>query len=166
VILVAASVVISLALAPMFSLTTNLIVGSAPPEQAGAASAVSETGAEVGGAVGIAVLGSIGTAVYRAVLAARLPEGVPSEAARAARQTLGAAVEAAGRLPAAAGAALLEVTREGFVRGLHVAAAISAVAALAAVVIAVALLRDARGAEEGDAVEASGCGESDLSEAG
>src|SRR6266545_2868732 len=64
-VLVSASVIISLALSPMFNLTTELIVGSAPPERAGAASGISETGAELGGALGIAILGSIGTAVYR-----------------------------------------------------------------------------------------------------
>ncbi|MGH3683039.1 MAG: MFS transporter, partial [Natronosporangium sp.] len=63
------SVVISLGLAPVFGLTTELIVGSAPPERAGAASGMSETGAELGGALGISVLGSIGAAVYRSDLA-------------------------------------------------------------------------------------------------
>ena len=70
---VAASVLISLALAPVFALTTELIVGSAPPERAGAASGIAETGAELGGALGIAILGSIGTAVYRRQLAAGIP---------------------------------------------------------------------------------------------
>ncbi len=61
--LVAASLVISLGLAPVLTLTTDLIVGSVPPERAGAASGMSETAAELGGALGIAILGSIGTAV-------------------------------------------------------------------------------------------------------
>src|SRR5262245_31669049 len=64
-ILAAGSLVISLGLAPVFTATTDLIVSSAPPERAGAASGISETGAELGGALGIAVLGSIGVAVYR-----------------------------------------------------------------------------------------------------
>lgn len=53
----------------MFGITTELIVGSAPPEQAGAASGVSETGAELGGALGISILGSISIALYRSDLA-------------------------------------------------------------------------------------------------
>ena len=61
----------SLGLAPVFTLATDLIVGAAPPERAGAASAISETGAELGGALGIAILGSIGTAVYRGAMARR-----------------------------------------------------------------------------------------------
>ncbi len=75
--LITSSVVISLGLGPVFGLTTELIVGSAPPEKAGAASGVSETAAELGGALGIAVLGSVGVAIYRAELAAALPDGVP-----------------------------------------------------------------------------------------
>jgi DHA2 family multidrug resistance protein-like MFS transporter len=63
VALVIASVIISLGLAPVFGLTSELIVGSAPPERAGAASGISETGAELGGALGLALLGSIGVAI-------------------------------------------------------------------------------------------------------
>src|SRR5690606_8971106 len=63
-----ATVVFAIGVAPVFTLTTDLIIGSAPPERAGAASALSETSAEFGGALGIAVFGSIGVAVYRAVM--------------------------------------------------------------------------------------------------
>jgi DHA2 family multidrug resistance protein-like MFS transporter len=141
VVLVGASVVVSLAMAPMFSLTTELVVGTAPPERAGAASAISETGAEIGGAVGIAVLGSIGTAVYRGVVAAGLPSGLPAEAAAVALDTLGGAVSVAGQLPPATAGALLSLTRDAFVQGLHVVAGISAVIAVAAASIAAFLLR-------------------------
>ncbi|HET7081029.1 MAG TPA: MFS transporter, partial [Chloroflexia bacterium] len=88
-VLVTASVIIALALSPLFALTTELIVGSAPPERAGAASGIAETGSELGGALGIAILGSIGTAVYRSDLAASLPAGIPPAAAAAAQDTLG-----------------------------------------------------------------------------
>ena len=76
------SVIFSLGFAPVFTLTTDLIIGSAPPERAGAASALSETSAEFGGALGIAVFGSIGIAVYRRAMIAALPSGVPPEAGR------------------------------------------------------------------------------------
>ncbi len=81
-LVVVGSVLISLALSPVFTLTTELVVGSAPPEKAGAASGISETGAELGGALGIAILGSIGAAVYRSGLDT-LPAGLPSQAAGA-----------------------------------------------------------------------------------
>jgi DHA2 family multidrug resistance protein-like MFS transporter len=141
-VLIGVSVVVSLALAPLFSLTTELIVGSAPPERAGAASAISETGAEVGGALGIAVLGSVGTAVYRTGVATGLPAGIPADVGDAARDTLGAAVDVAQQLPADLRHALLEVSREAFVQGLHVVSAVSGALALAAAIIALVLLRD------------------------
>ena len=68
-VLVTATVIFSLGLAPLFTLANDLIIGTAPPERAGAASAISETGAELGGALSIAVIGTLGTAVYRSQVA-------------------------------------------------------------------------------------------------
>jgi DHA2 family multidrug resistance protein-like MFS transporter len=161
-VLVAASVLVSLALAPMFALTTELIVGAAPPERAGAASAISETGSEVGGAVGIAVLGSAGTAVYRSAVAGGLPIGIPPEAAEVARDTLGGAMGVAQQLPAELALPLIEVAQSAFVQGLHAAAAISAAIAIVAAIVAVTLLRhvgaspDVEQTPEADAVGAVG----------
>jgi DHA2 family multidrug resistance protein-like MFS transporter len=140
--LVIASLIISLGLAPVLTLTTELIVGSAPPEQAGAASGISETGAELGGALGIAILGSIGTAVYRTQIAEALPAAVPSDAALAARDTLGAAVGIANELSGGAGASLLEVARDAFVAGMHATSLIAAVVALGIAILAVVMLRN------------------------
>ena len=81
--LVSASVVYSLGLAPLFTLTNDLIIGAAPPECAGAASAISETGAELGGALSIAILGTIGTAVYRS----QIDDGRRSRLSRPRRRT-------------------------------------------------------------------------------
>jgi DHA2 family multidrug resistance protein-like MFS transporter len=140
-VVVAASVVISLALSPVFTLTTELIVGSAPPERAGVASGISETGAELGGALGIAILGSLGTAVYRSVLASGLPAGVPVEAAAIARDTLGGAVGVAQQLPEPLGTALLDIARDAFVQGLQLSTGISAAVAIGAAIMVVVFLR-------------------------
>ncbi|HEY8597733.1 MAG TPA: MFS transporter [Thermomicrobiales bacterium] len=142
--LVLSSLVISLGLAPVLALTTDLIVGSVPPERAGAASGLSETCAELGGALGIAILGSIGVAVYRNALTADLPTGLTPETTAAARDTLGAAVGVAEQLPGGTGAALLVAAREAFVQGMHLATAIAAVIAVAAAILAVTLLRHVR----------------------
>jgi len=133
-IIVTSSVIISVGLGPVFGLTTELIVGTAPPEKAGAASGISETAAELGGALGIAILGSVGVAIYRSQLAAGLPAGVPTEAADAAKDTLGGAVVVSSTLPPAQGAAVFDAAANAFVTGLQV---VSAVATLIAVVIAV-----------------------------
>jgi DHA2 family multidrug resistance protein-like MFS transporter len=140
--LVLASVVISLGLAPVFGLTTELIVGSAPPERAGAASGISETGAELGGALGIALLGSIGVAIYRGGLAPALLAGLPPDVATAARDTLGGAVGVANALPAGTAEELLAEARAAFVGGMHVAAAIAGVVGLGLAAFAFVTLRD------------------------
>ncbi|MGH7719514.1 MAG: MFS transporter, partial [Gemmatimonadaceae bacterium] len=125
-IVVAGSVVMALGIAPVVTLSTDIIVGTAPPERAGAASAISETGAEFGGALGIAILGSLGAAVYRSEVADGLPAGIPPAAAEAARQTLGGAVAAAAQLPDQLGAALTGAAREAFARALEATATVSA----------------------------------------
>jgi MFS transporter, DHA2 family, multidrug resistance protein len=140
--LVAASVLISLGLAPVFGLTTELIVGSAPPERAGAASGISETGAELGGALGIAVMGSLGVAIYRSQLTDRLPDGVPTQVVVAARDTLGSAAAVAAELPTQLGTALLAAARQAFVLGMQVTAGIAAVLALGLAILALVTLRD------------------------
>jgi MFS transporter, DHA2 family, multidrug resistance protein len=140
--LIGGSVVISLGLAPVFGLTTELIVGSAPPSQAGAASGISETAAELGGALGIAVMGSIGVAIYRSQLADQLPTGVPAEAATAARDTLGSAVATAAQLPTQLGGAVVEAARHAFVAGMQLSSTIAAVVAVAVAILALVALRD------------------------
>ena len=127
-------------------------MGSAPPERAGAASGISETGAELGGALGIAVLGSIGVALYRGEISTSLPAGIPDAAVAAAIDTLGGAVAVAESLPAAQGAALLEVARAAFVQGMVTAALISAVLAVGVAVFTLIALRGA-GAGEGEGAD-------------
>jgi DHA2 family multidrug resistance protein-like MFS transporter len=144
VVFVAGTVAFSLGLAPVFTLTTDLIVGSAPPERAGAAAAISETSAEFGGALGIAVYGSIGIAVYRSVMADAVPVGVPPDAAEIARATLGGAVAAAAQLPGQLGPAMVDAAREAFIQGLRVSAAISVVGSLALAVFTAVALHNTR----------------------
>jgi DHA2 family multidrug resistance protein-like MFS transporter len=141
-ILVSGSVVLSLGLAPVFTSVTTFVLGAAPPQKAGAASAMSETSTEFGGALGIAVLGVIGTAVYRSLIDRAMPAGVPAPAAAAARDTLGGAVTAAADLPSDIGAALLGPARDAFTSALHVTSAVSAAIAAALAALAVALLRN------------------------
>jgi len=151
--LIAGSVVISLGLAPVFGVTTELIVGAAPPEQAGAASGISETAAELGGALGIAILGSVGLAIYRSELADRLPAAVPSDVVAAARDTLGGAAAAAAQLPDQLGAAVLAAARAAFVVSMQLSSAIAAGIGLALAVLALAALRHQQPtAHERDAV--------------
>jgi DHA2 family multidrug resistance protein-like MFS transporter len=130
--IVAGSVILSLGVCPVVTLTTDIVLGAAPPERAGAASAISETSSEFGGALGIALLGSVVTAAYRGAMADAAPE---------ARDTLGGAVALAAELPAEVGAALLDAARAAYVHAFELSAAISAVLSLGVALVAVALLR-------------------------
>jgi DHA2 family multidrug resistance protein-like MFS transporter len=131
----------TLGLGPVFVLTTDLIVGSAPPQRAGAAAAISETGGELGGVLGIATLGSIGVAIYRGAMARDLPAGVPPDAATAARDTLGGAFAVAMELPDRIGAALLAAARSAFSESLVLVAMICALIAVATAIMAGTILR-------------------------
>jgi DHA2 family multidrug resistance protein-like MFS transporter len=143
-VLITGSIIYSLGISPVVILATDLIVGSAPVERAGAASAISETSSELGGALGIAIFGSIGTAVYRRAMWEAMPGGVPSEAMEAARSTLGGAVAVALQLPQGLSAELLGTAREAFTQAFQLTAAISAAVALMTAFLAMALLRSVR----------------------
>ncbi|MEA2296175.1 MAG: hypothetical protein QOE86_3814 [Solirubrobacteraceae bacterium] len=102
---------------------TESIMGSLPPARANIGSAVNDTTRELGGALGVAIVGSIMSSLY----ASRLPEGVPA----AAGESLGAAVQGTGAL----GAAIADAAREAFVHAMSRASvAVALVAALGAVV--------------------------------
>ncbi|HZY05494.1 MAG TPA: MFS transporter [Anaeromyxobacteraceae bacterium] len=143
-LLVAGSALLGLGIAPVVTLSTDLIVGAAPAERAGAASAISETGAELGGALGIAILGSVGIAVYRAAMGRAMPDGLPLEAAEAARNTLGGAAAVAEMLPGTLGGELLGAAGRAFAQGMEVTAVTSAVLAIALAAFAAVLLRHVR----------------------
>jgi DHA2 family multidrug resistance protein-like MFS transporter len=114
-LLSAGSVVMALGAAQMVTLSTDLVVGSAPPERAGSASGISETGTELGGALGIALLGSIGTAVYRA---------------ESGGETLGDAV------------GVIDTATQAFTHGMQLAALASAILMVAVAAIAARVLRE------------------------
>lgn len=141
-VIVASSIIISLGLAPVITLATELVVGSAPPEKAGAASGISETGGELGGALGLAILGSVGTAVYRSQLGQSLPTGLSAGAAEVARDTLGGAVGIATELADGLGSDLIEAARLAFTDALRLTAAIGAVLSVIVAITAFVLLRN------------------------
>jgi DHA2 family multidrug resistance protein-like MFS transporter len=128
-------------LAPMGTLTTDLVMSAVPPEKAGAASGVSETSFEFGAALGVAVLGSIMTAVYRTRLSDAPLPGVSPDALEAASDTLGAAVATAGAIEGDAGSALLDAARHAFTDSMQASALVSAALALAAAVVCIRFMR-------------------------
>ena len=142
--MVSSTVISSLGLAPVFTLATDLVVGSAPPERAGVASAISETSSEFGGALGIAILGSIGAAIYRSTMADAVPVGLAGAAeVEAARSTLGGAVALAGQLGGTASTELLDAGRAALLHGLRLTAGICAAVLLAVGALVAVRLRSA-----------------------
>ncbi|MGC5013018.1 MFS transporter [Streptosporangium sp. DT93] len=145
-VLIAGLLLLGSGIGAVQAVASDVIVALAPPERAGSASAVMEAATELGGALGVAVLGSMGLAVYTGEFAAAGGHaGLSAEDALVAGETLGGAVAVAGRLPdREAAALLLDVARSAFTGGLRTAAVLGAVVlALAAVLVAV-LLRDVR----------------------
>ncbi|MFF4918721.1 MFS transporter [Streptomyces tendae] len=136
---------LSAGVAATMPLLTGMVVGSAPPERAGVASATLQTGQELGGAVGLATLGTLGGAVYRDNLDESVPEGLPAQALDAARETLAAAELVAGQLPDVLGRGLLAAARDAFTDGLNTVALTAAGVLLSAAVLVVLLMRGAAG---------------------
>ncbi|CAM3813150.1 MFS transporter [Kibdelosporangium persicum] len=129
---VASQVVLALGIGGVVAIATDLVLATAPKNRAGAAAAVSETANEFGGAIGIAVLGSVAAAIYRA----ELPADVPGPA----RETLGAAHQIAASMPVELGQALITAARASFVSGMQwVVWLCAAVSVLVAVFVAAVL---------------------------
>jgi len=143
-LLVVGTVVAAIGFAPMAVLGTDLVVGSAPPEKAGSAASTSETANELGFALGVAVMGSLGTFIYRKRMDAVVSPEVPLEVADRVRESLIGASAVAPSLPPALREALLVPARESFTLGLNTAAAIGAVVFLALSVLAAVTLRNVR----------------------
>ncbi|WP_084773187.1 MFS transporter [Nonomuraea candida] len=139
--LVIGGVLLFIGLGITLSLCTTMILNSVPAEKAGAASGVQETSAEMGAALGIAVLGSIGTAVYRGGVGGALPEGLPADLLHSAQGTLGGAVAAAAHLPGATGAELLDTARQAFTTGMRISTGIGVAVLLGLAVMAAVRLR-------------------------
>ncbi|MFH9227622.1 MFS transporter [Streptomyces lydicus] len=155
-VLVASSVYAS-GLVMVMSLGNELAIGVAPPERAGSASALLESGTELGGALGMAILGSIGSAVYRGHMDDAVSAGLPSGAADAARDTLAGAAAVAGELPGRAGEALLAAARTAFTDGLQTAVLVAAGVMALAAALTIALLRGLR-TTEGEGPKGAGAG--------
>jgi len=141
-VVVTAYTVFSLGLAPVFTLATDLIVSSAPPERTGAAAGISEMSAELGGALGIALLGGVVTVIYRGAVTSALGGDLPPDALGAGRDTLGGALFAAEALSHELGAPLIAASRSAYVVAFQGAALVSvAMSLIAAAATALILAR-------------------------
>lgn len=119
--------------------TNDIIVGSAPPESTGAASAISEVGYELGGAFGTAVLGSVLVAIYSGELTRWLAKTAspPGVDATPATHTIGAARDIAAKVGGPFGSELLTVARDSFVHAAGVTGILASITAFGAAVLVI-----------------------------
>jgi EmrB/QacA subfamily drug resistance transporter len=154
---------IGLTMAP----ATESIMGSLPLAKAGVGSAVNDTTRQVGGALGVAVCGSVASSLYSHHVAdsiARAPVQPPPEVVTEIKNSLGAALEIAGRLGGQPGADLADAAKNAFVDGMHGGVIVAGGMALVGAVVALLFLpsrprdqdvaaRDAEFAATGEAKE-------------
>jgi hypothetical protein len=129
---------------------TEAVVSAVPAAKSGVASAMNTVARMVSGALGVAIVGSLVSSLYRDDLEPSLG-GLPGPAREAAGESIGAANAIAGQLPPDAGASLIARAADAFAgamgTGLTIAAALSAAAAvIAALVLPGRPAEDARGA--------------------
>jgi EmrB/QacA subfamily drug resistance transporter len=129
---------------------TDTVMAAVPEREAGVGSAVNDVSRQLGGALGVAVIGSIVSSAYRANVRTKLPVGLTPAVAHAAQKSIGVAAEVAAKLPAARAAALVHVADSAYVdaitRGFYVSAAVM----LAAFVVAVVMIPSRMRAQQND----------------
>jgi EmrB/QacA subfamily drug resistance transporter len=131
---------------------TESIMGSLPLSKAGVGSAVNDTTRQVGGALGIAIIGSVLASTYGSKIGdavARQSRPVPKPIADAMKSQLGAALAVAHRIGGPIGSLIQTTARHAFVSGMHQGMLVGGVAALVGAVIAFVWL-PARAAGMGD----------------
>lgn len=131
----ASSMIMGIGFVPVILTTTGLIVGTAPPERAGSASAISETSAEFGGALGVAILGSLATVFYRFGMAKADLNGLAPTDAAAVTTTLGSAIDIA-RKTGNEAAPWLATARDSYAGGFAICCLLACVTLLALAAIA------------------------------
>jgi EmrB/QacA subfamily drug resistance transporter len=120
---------------------TDAIMGALPLAKAGAGSAVNDTTREVGGTLGVAVLGSVLNSAYSSHLASAFKAlGAPASVAHEASQSVVAGVITAAHFPPALQAAAADSVRQAFMTGLHAGSFAAAGATFAAAVVALVFL--------------------------
>jgi DHA2 family multidrug resistance protein-like MFS transporter len=134
-ILVGGSIVAGVGAGAVSTLVPDMIVGAVSLERAGSAASLSSTSAELGGVLGLAILGSIGLGIYRLGMTGTVPQGVSSENALLAEKTLGGAVEVANHLPPEIKTQLLDAAHRAFTQTFVINAVICGTLMLLAVVI-------------------------------
>jgi DHA2 family multidrug resistance protein-like MFS transporter len=135
VLVLVGATILAAGLICVMTVSADTAMRTVDPQRAGSASAVLETSSELGGAFGMALLGSVGAWAYRTGI--EVPSGVPEGASRPATETLGGALAVAAKLPDGLGAGLTAAARSAFADAIQVEAAAGAGLMLLAAAVAV-----------------------------
>lgn len=154
-LIVAGTVGIGVGAAIVLTMITDLVVAVAPVETVGSVSALNQTFQEFGGALGIAVFGSIGAALYGHNLEQNVTPDIPRSTVEAAEETIGSAVQISHDLPAGAADALLHAARGAFADAMNGVALVGLAVALSAAVFTVSRLRHVASLPDEEQVQAS-----------
>ena len=119
---------------------TDTVMAAVPEDEAGVGSAVNDVSRQLGGALGVAVIGSIVSASYRSHLRSNEPAGISPTVARAARESIGVATETARSLPRSAATQLVHAADSAYVTAITHGFYVSAGVMVAALVVALSLL--------------------------
>ncbi len=117
---------------------TESIMGSLPRARAGVGSAINDTTRQTGGALGVAVLGSIFAFQYHRVI--DTTAGVSATVLHHARDSIGRSLEEAQRLGGAAGAHLTSAAQHAFISSMRITFGVAAVVVLFAAIVAARFL--------------------------
>ena len=154
VAIVVAVAVVALGTGPLFTSGTGMVVSSAPPEKAGSAASLSETSNVFGSTLGLALLGSVGAAVYRSQMSDATLTDVPPQVADVARENVASATAAADTLPPAVAANLSDVAGDAFTTAMNVVAWADAALVVGLIVLVAVTLRGKRGEQPAPAPQA------------
>ncbi len=114
---------------------TESVMGSLPPDRAGVGSAVNDTTREVGGALGVAIVGSLMSSIYGPRVIDRLPRGVSPRAGAVAKDSVGSALQVSSTL-GSAGSGVARVAKEAFVHAMSRASMVTAAVSVVGFVVA------------------------------
>lgn len=128
------------------TMVTDYVVGIAPSDRAGAVSGLIETSSELGGAFGIALLGSVLAAVYRHAAASHLPAGLPAETAATAKETIAGAAAVSQGLPAQSAVQLMDAAKDSFMTAMHATSLTAGLIVLFTAAFAAVMLREKKAA--------------------
>ncbi|HKE75990.1 MAG TPA: DHA2 family efflux MFS transporter permease subunit [Acidimicrobiales bacterium] len=133
VLVVLSTLLLAVGMANVMAPATESIMGSLPRAKAGVGSAVNDTTRQVGGAVGVALIGSLLASVYRGDVRTGLADaGVSGSLVGKASSTVQAGVAVGGDVGGRAGATIVSVAHDAFLSGYHLGVLVAAVITLTA----------------------------------